>query len=347
MNDNIQDLNQQEQQSVDYKVILFKFYRYWYFFAVTICIALIVAFIFNKYTKEVYEVKTTVLVKDKSENKINPQDLLGMGLFNNMQNLQNEIGILSSYKLSYRAVTKIGFEVSYFTEENFVSKELYKDSPFCVIMDTVFPQPVNMYFNVKFLSKDKFKLEATDESIKFFNFSTKKMVENRKENIVVDETYSIGQEIQTKNFKFRVILTDKFEEKPDLKKSFSFIFKNYDALVTEFKSFNIEPINKEASIVEIKLKGGNVDKLAEFLNTLTKEYLAKGLEKKNIVASRTISFIDNELRGITDSLNASEKALMLFRTNKEIMNLNDEAKQVFEKMMQLQDEKAILLVKSK
>ena len=38
---------------------------------------------------------------------------------------------------------------------------------------------------------------------------------------------------------------------------------------------------------------------------------------------------------------------MLFRTNKEIMNLNDEAKQVFEKMMQLQDEKAILMVKSK
>ena len=38
---------------------------------------------------------------------------------------------------------------------------------------------------------------------------------------------------------------------------------------------------------------------------------------------------------------------MVFRTNKEIMNLDDEARQVFEKMMQLQDEKAILMVKSK
>ena len=346
MNENLQDINQQ-QQSVDYKIILFKFYRYWYFFAVTIFIALIVAFIFNKYTKEVYEVKTTVLVKDKSENKINPQDLLGMGLFNNMQNLQNEIGILSSYTLTYRTVTKIGFEVSYFIENNFVTKELYKDSPFVVIMDTTFPQPVNMYFKLKMLSKDTFKLETNDEAIKFFNFSTRKTIEDRKENIFTDETYSFGKEIQTKNFKFKVVLNDKFDEKADLKKSFSFIFKDYDGLVSEFKSFNIEPINKEASIVEIKLKGGNVDKLAEFLNNLTKQYLAKGLEKKNVVASRTISFIDNELRGITDSLNASEKALMLFRTNKEIMNLNDEAKQVFEKMMQLQDEKAVVMVKSK
>ena len=142
-------------------------------------------------------------------------------------------------------------------------------------------------------------------------------------------------------------MNDSFDEQKDVKRSFSFSFKNYDALVTEFKSFSLEPINKEASIVEIKLKGGNVDKMVDFLNTLTKEYLAKGLEKKNIVALRTISFINNELQGISDSLNSSEKALMLFRTNKEIMNLDDEARQVFEKMMQLQDEKAILMVKSK
>ena len=38
---------------------------------------------------------------------------------------------------------------------------------------------------------------------------------------------------------------------------------------------------------------------------------------------------------------------MVFRTNKEIMNLDDEAKQVFEKMMQLQDEKAVLMVQVK
>ena len=52
----------QQQQAVDYKIILFKFYRYWYFFAVTIFVALVVAFIFNKYTRPVYEVKTTVLI---------------------------------------------------------------------------------------------------------------------------------------------------------------------------------------------------------------------------------------------------------------------------------------------
>ena len=172
MNENIQDFNRQEQ-SVDYKVMLFKFYRYWYFFAVTVFIALIIAFIFNKYTKSIYEVKTTVLIKDKSENKLNPQDLLGMGLLNNQQNLQNEIGILTSYTMSYRAVTKIGFEVTYNVEDNFVTKELYKDCPYKVIMDTAFPQPINLWFKISLLSKDKFRLETNDELIKFYNFSKK------------------------------------------------------------------------------------------------------------------------------------------------------------------------------
>ena len=132
MNDNPQEF-QQQQQSVDYKVLLFKFYRYWYFFAITVFIALIIAFIFNKYTSPVFEVKTSILIKDKSENKLNAQSIMGLGGMNNMQNLQNEIGVLSSYTLTYRTISKTGFEVSYYSEDNFISKELYKDAPLSLI----------------------------------------------------------------------------------------------------------------------------------------------------------------------------------------------------------------------
>ena len=165
MNDNLQEL-QQQQQSVDYKVLLFKFYRYWYFFAITVFIALIIAFIFNKYTSPVYEVKTSILIKDKSENKLSAQSIMGLGGLNNMQNLQNEIGVLSSYTLTYRTIRKIGFEISYYSEENFISKELYRETPFTVEFDTLYPQPVNMRFNVSISSKDKYRLEAKEEDIK-------------------------------------------------------------------------------------------------------------------------------------------------------------------------------------
>jgi len=348
VNDNLQDFQQQQQQqSVDYKVLLFKFYRYWYFFAVTVFIALIIAFIFNKYTSPVYEVKTSILIKDKSENKLNAQSIMGLGGLNNMQNLQNEIGVLSSYSLTYRTISKIGFEVSYNSEENFISKELYKDTPFTVELDTAFPQPVSMRFNVSITSKDKYRLEAKEEDIKFYSFSKKEKIANRKERVAVDETYEFGRWVQGDNFRFRLLLTPLFSPQKDLNRSFYFQINDYPSLVTQFKGFSIEPINKEASIVEIKLKGGNVNKLVDFLNALSREYLAKDLERKNLVAGRTINFIDSELQDISDTLHSTEKALEVFRTNKEIMNLDDVTKQVFDKMMDLQDQKAVLMVQSK
>ena len=70
---NIHNLKQEE--SVDLKMLFIKFFRYWYFFALTIFVALVIAFLFNKYTKPVYEVKTTVLVKDDRSSK----DLIGIG----------------------------------------------------------------------------------------------------------------------------------------------------------------------------------------------------------------------------------------------------------------------------
>jgi len=110
----------QQEETIDLKALFFKFTRFWYLFAISIFIALLVAFLFNKYTKPVFEVKTSVLVKD-NKSKMDPSALLGgLGLGNNQQNLQNEIGILMSYSLSDRTIKSLGLEVSYFREDGFI-----------------------------------------------------------------------------------------------------------------------------------------------------------------------------------------------------------------------------------
>ena len=37
-----------KEEPIDYKVLFFKFYRYWYIFAFTSIVAMIIAFLFNK-----------------------------------------------------------------------------------------------------------------------------------------------------------------------------------------------------------------------------------------------------------------------------------------------------------
>ena len=109
-NINLQNIDQKEEP-VDYKALFFKFYRFWYFFALTIFVALVIAFLFNKYSKPIYEAKTTVLIKD---DKSSAQNLIGIGFMNSQQNLENEIGILQSYTLTERAVRELNFYISYF-----------------------------------------------------------------------------------------------------------------------------------------------------------------------------------------------------------------------------------------
>ena len=370
MNGNLQDPLYQQESSIDYRLLLFKFYHHWKLFAAVMVLALTVAFFFNKYAIPQYEVKTTVLVRDKSERKIDPQDLLGIGMLNNQQNLQNEIGILTSNNMVYRAITRSGFDVAYYSVDRFRLRELftsnpfleiaryyngnpfnafterYNDAPFRVIIDNALPQPVNVRFNLTILSPYRFRLEASEEEAVLYNFSTYRFKSNTPLPIQVDGIWFFGQEIVTPEFKFKIVRTENTNHWSSAGRTWSFIFRDYDALAGAFRAFRVEPINREASIVEIKLRGTLPAKMSDFLNILTREYLARGLELKNEVATRTIAFIDSELSGISDSLGTSERDLMTFRTKKEVMNLDDEATQVFEKMMQLQDEKAALTVQT-
>lgn len=68
----------QQEETIDLKALFFKFTRFWYLFAISVFIALLVAFLFNKYTKPVYEVKTSVLIKDQKGGKMDATALLGL-----------------------------------------------------------------------------------------------------------------------------------------------------------------------------------------------------------------------------------------------------------------------------
>ncbi|PKP27600.1 MAG: hypothetical protein CVU06_01545 [Bacteroidetes bacterium HGW-Bacteroidetes-22] len=352
-NDQRPYLDDSREESVDVKQLLFKFLRYWYFFAITVFVALIVAFLFNKYTKPVYEVSSTVLIQDtKKGGMADVQSLLGVGFGNSQQNLQNEIGVLNSNSLVVKAVKSMNQKVSYFSEDNFITSELYKTSPITVIPDTTHPQPANIKFYISIKNTKQFEIRADGENAKLYDFSLEEFYTQNDQEVIVDridlnKSYSFGETIETKFLKFKVLLNFNYNSDKHLNQKIFFQFNDLPGQVAAFKNYKIEPINREASILEIKLKGNSVEKSVDFLNTLTNEYLARGLNKKNMIAIKTIEFIDRELIGIRDSLTLAEVQLENFRRDNQIMQLDVEAQQVFEYMKDLDKQKAELLMKGK
>jgi uncharacterized protein involved in exopolysaccharide biosynthesis len=215
------ELNKEE--SIDFKALFFKFYRYWYLFVLTIIVAVIIAFLFNKYTEPVYEISTTVLVKDDAS--MDPQSLIGLGSFGRrQQNIENEIGILQSHSLAYRTVTRLPFEVSYYYEKDFIKKEIYGESPFIVEFDTNHVQPTGLQFQLNFISNSKFKLTAEGQEISLYDYHKAEDAEAPPiPGIKLEEEYFFGEMIETPDYKFRVVLNSKFDPEVDNERDFIFM----------------------------------------------------------------------------------------------------------------------------
>ncbi len=256
---------QQQEESIDIKALFFKFVRYWYLFALTVFVAIVVAFLFNKYTSPVYEVNTTVLVKDDKGGALSAASMLGgLGLSNTQQNVENEIGILSSFSLTYRAIRELDFEVSYFIDEGLINTEMYPSAPFEVIMDTSVSQAVGLKFKIKFLDNSKYAIEADGELIRKYNFSTAQYDDGELEKVKIDGEYRFGELVENDYATFKVILTKEFDAKKDFDESYYFLFNDYYGLTGSFMGFEIEPINREASILNIKLKRTILRRLLTF-----------------------------------------------------------------------------------
>ncbi|MDY0335132.1 MAG: hypothetical protein RBR47_09245, partial [Bacteroidales bacterium] len=342
MEPNLNSQLSNQEESIDIKLLFIKFFRYWYFFALTVFVALVIAFLFNRYTKPVYEVKTTVLIKDDKAG----QNLIGIGIGNSQQNLENEMGIINSYALAARTINNLNFEVSYYKEDNFITSELYKSSPFEVVMDTAHVQPINVKFSIIIQSNSAYQLILQAENASLYSFGEREEISTVDDPIVINKTYKFGEEIETDIFKFTILLTENFD-KEAINQNLSFVFNDYQSLIRTFRSTKLEPINREASIIDISIKGGNAQKLSDYLNELTNQYLLRGIEKKNQIAENTIRFINSELVDITDSLTYTEGELQDFRVSNEFMDMDFKSTQVFEGMKQFQDQKAQLIVKAK
>ena len=335
----------QKEETIDIKALLFKLRRHWYYFVFFVLVALAIAFIFNRYAEKVFQTSCTVLVKDE---KATGADLIsGMNMFAPQKKIQNEIGILQSYKLSKQAVMAMNLQVTYLAEGRFRFIEMYKSSPFVVEYDSAFPQMVNVPVMLKIINDDKYQIEFGDvERARLYNFREGKVVDAVSLPGTVKKTLMFGELYQTKFFSFR-INRSQFYSSSYKGQRFKFYLNTLDQLAAQMRGVEISPINKEASILSISYKNQDAGKAIDYVNTLAEVYIQRDLDEKNLKASNTIKFIDSQLTEITDSLGNAEKNLQDFRAQNKIMDVSAEASTVFSKVNDLEKERTIAKLKAK
>ncbi len=130
-----------QEESVDFKVLIFKFVKHWYLFVLTVFVAIVVAFLFNNYTAPVYEVDATLLIK-QDQSMADPSRAIGIGLYSQNKSIENEVVKLRSFSRVFKVIQHLDFEVSYFEDKGMIRRELYHEAPFDVVYDTAVPQAI-------------------------------------------------------------------------------------------------------------------------------------------------------------------------------------------------------------
>ena len=243
----------QKEETIDIKALLFRLKRHWYYFVCFVIIALAIAYMFNRYAEKVYQVTATVLVKD--DKGTGASLMTGMDMFAPQKKIQNEIGILKSYSLSRKAVIAMNMQVTYMVEGRFRFSELYKASPFEVQYDSAFPQLVNVPVILKIISDNNYEIEFGEIKLaRLYNFRQSKIVDQISIPGKIKKNLAFGETYQNKYFSFKINKTNDFPY-ANRKGRYKFYLNTIDQLASQMWGVEVEPINKEASLLTISLIG--------------------------------------------------------------------------------------------
>jgi capsular exopolysaccharide synthesis family protein len=317
-----------QSNAFDLKRILFRAQHHWYFLVASMLICLSIAYYNIRYAHPVYPVSASIIIREKEETS-GAELLYENALINQDRNYLNEPYILRSYTLIQRTVEELNFMVIFYLDGRVISSEVYNTLPLSVSFKSISDNPTTtFYFTI--LSPRKFSLEIENSNgneIRVFEF---------------DKLFTFGDNDIEVKLDSSKDLTEWIGKK--YRMSFN---KSIDIAKVYVSKLKVEWAMKGAGVMDLSLTGSNADKEIDFINGLIRNYQQLDLEKKNLTANRTVSFIKDQLVDISDSLKVFEAQLQQFKkSNRTTGDLSVDAQRIFTRIETLEVQRAELIVKN-
>lgn len=349
------ELDGLQPKTLDVKRIIKNFLSYKFYFGAVATVALVIAFVINLTSVPLYYNQATFILKeDKNNQFMSGNDFFrGVNILGANQESENQLAVLSSFNLAFKTIKRLDYKVSYYSRKKvfkmlpYVStSNLYKNGPFTVYVDEVYPQATGVDFTVIPIDSLEFYLVAEAEAAYLYNYLYDRS-EGKVGPIHFKQKFKFGEKIKTQFLDAEIVLnTDVKYLDPETE--YYFKMNNTRYMANYLKgALNVQSDLVKSSTVVIALKGDNPYFIHDYLNEFLDTYIEQNLQSKNNAASLTINFIDRQISSVSDSLDFVESQLQNYRAQNQITDLSYQGEQLLGRISSLEAEKSKVKMRAK
>jgi capsular exopolysaccharide synthesis family protein len=302
----------------DLAALFRKFLAKWYYFVIGALLTSSLAFLYLKLTPDTYMASATLLIKtENSSPNLGENQYLqgGIQLLTIDDELENQLGIIQSFNMVQQTMKRLDFNVMYYEQSGIKTKEVYKSPsyPFAVIMEMGHIQLLGTKVNIEVLSDQTYKLSVNQEKFNVYD-PISEDASQIMAALEFEETYRFGEKVDNPYFSFTLEKSSRFDLEKAQEKTYFFLCMSDQALARQYQGKLGVSLRKNSSIITLTTEGNVPGKEIDFLNQLCETYIQSQLNKKNEFAENTVSFIQEQLSGVKDSLRRTESKIESAKT---------------------------------
>jgi capsular exopolysaccharide synthesis family protein len=301
----INNINESEEV-FNLQELFFQYIRFWKWFLLGAAVAVLIANVYLRYTKSIYETTAKIKILDNSSGGLELSSNLTSLFSGSKVNLDNEMEVLKSHQLLINVVRNLNLETAYYSVGNILNVELWNDRPFEVIWLDSSKEVEELSFFVT-LQKNGFEINPNkDKNIKLLSYGKVNMAGGEKFMLTKNSSFSANQV----NMKFRVVRTTLFEAVNNLS-----------------NSLNMESATRQSDVLNLTLNGESKEKLEDILNDIIDEFNYDGISDRQLVSQRTIDFVTERFEYLSNELDSIETEKQSFKKSNKLSYLEFDAEQ--------------------
>lgn len=313
------NMSEQDEEKVNYQELLFKYIIHWPWFVASVLACFIGAWMYLHFQTPVYQVSASIMIKDdKKGGSAGSADLENLGLggmITSTQSIDNEIEVLRSKTILKEVVNNLELYITYYDEDEFPKKELYKTSPIIVNLTA---QEADNLPDVAIIDMKLTQEGGLDVNLKVGLNEYNKHFEKLPAVLPTD--------VGTFGFALKDSLSNGRMEGQNIVRNISAMVSRPFGVAKGYQwAINIEPTSKTTSVAVVSLMNTNIQRGQDFINKLIEMYNRNTNNDKNEVAEKTKEFINERIKIINEELGSTEDKLEAFKRNAGLTNIGSDA----------------------